>query len=64
MFNAGIRTIHDVAKLDAAELIAKIKLVTKVQADTIINAAKYYLTQEIENMESIKMEALQALGRI
>jgi hypothetical protein len=46
MYNAGLRTVTDVAKVSPKELVEIVKLVSYSQAKTIISAAKYSVLEK------------------
>lgn len=72
MYNAGLKTVEDVAVLTATELCQMVKNVNQLQAGRIIKAAKLSLIEEydtnFEKAERIKiiiksLKAKSAMGK-
>lgn len=59
MYNAGIRTVCDVAALTPEELVKKIKTINLSQAKMVIRAAKHAVSEELDNIKGKMLEMME-----
>lgn len=56
MFNAGFKTVEDLAAITPEELVKSVKNVNKLQAMAIIKAAKHSVMEKIDTFQELLME--------
>jgi ribosomal protein L7/L12 len=61
MYDAGIRTVADVAKIKAKELVKKVKNLNLKQAKQIINGANHVLHEYLTTCKDNVIEMLKDL---
>lgn len=59
MYNAGIRTVCDVAALTPEKLVKSLKTINLTQARMVIRAAKHAVSEELDNIKGKMLEIME-----